>query len=580
MNSFEKIQSVLSEVANGSNFALSVPEEMSHGDYATNIAFIMSKQPACAGMEKISPKEFAEKIISILTEKLSDTVSKIEVAGAGFINFYLKDEIIREENNKDLSAQAGIKNIETKYTGQNILVEHSSPNLFKPFSIGHLMNNFVGEFIVRATKIGGGNVRSMSFPSDVSLGIAKALYIIEKDKKDLSFFENTNEDEVIKYLGDAYVRGVKECEENEDSLNEAKKVLDRMYSHSNEDADFINLIKITRKINENYFKRILNEIGTQIDNFVYESQAGEVGDEIVKENIGKVFTESEGAVVYVPSEDRKDINTSVFINSQGYPTYEAKDLGLMKIKFEKLDNFHPEFSLFVTDSEQSQHFKVVFDAAEKLGDDWKEWIAKSKHVPHGRMTFKGQKMSSRLGGVPLALDVIETVCEEVRERSGEKTAQLSEEEKNKLEKDIALSALRIAVLRSKPGLNINFDPETSLSFEGDSGPYLMYTHARCFSLLEKGNTVPKFHDFPKSELEWKLHSFELVLKESTEELAPQKLVTYLFSLAQEFNSFYGSTQIISDDKEKTQHNLAVVNCVKNVLKTGLYVLGITAPNKM
>lgn len=565
MKSYGKIKEVLNEIANGGNFTLSVSEEMSHGDYATNIAFILSKQ------EKISPKDFAEKIIPTLQEKLSDTVSKIEVAGAGFINFSLKDEIVREENNKE------IEKLETKYTGQNILVEHSSPNLFKPFSIGHLMNNFVGEFIVRATKIGGGNVKSMSFPSDVSLGIAKALYIIEKDKKDLSFFEATNEDEVIKYLGEAYVRGVKECEENEESLEEAKKVLDRMYNNTSE--DFIKLIDVTRKINESYFKKILNELGTQIDNFIYESQVGEVGEKIVKENIGKVFTESEGAIVYIPSEERKDINTSVFINSQGYPTYEAKDLGLIYIKF-AIDNFYPDLSLFVTDSEQSQHFKVVFDVAEKLGDEWKEWIIKSKHIPHGRMTFKGQKMSSRLGGVPLALDVIETVCEEVRERAGEKIAHLNVEEKNKLEKDIALSALRIAVLRSKPGLNINFDPDTSLSFEGDSGPYLMYTHARCFSLLEKGKMTPKFHNFPKSELEWKLHSFELVFKESIEELAPQKLVTYLFSLAQEFNSFYGNTQILGDDKEKAEHNLAIVNCVKNVLKTGLYVLGIEAPEKM
>ncbi len=574
MKSYDKIKEVLNEIADGSNFSLDTPDEMAHGDYATNIAFVMSKQ------EKISPKDFAEKIISTLTEKLSDTVSKIEVAGAGFINFYLKDEIVREENNVE------VKNIETKYTGQNILVEHSSPNLFKPFSIGHLMNNFVGEFIVRATKIGGGNVRSMSFPSDVSLGIAKALYIIEKDKKDLSFFETTSEDEVIKYLGDAYVRGVKECEENEESLNEAKKVLDRMYNHTNESEDFIKLINVTRKINESYFKKILNELGTSIDDFRYESEAGEVGEGIVRDNIkNKIFEESEGAIVYIPSEERKDINTSVFINSQGYPTYEAKDLGLIWIKFfpslsPDINNFFPDLSLFVTDSEQSQHFKVVFDAAEKLGGDWKEWIAKSKHIPHGRMSFKGQKMSSRLGGVPLALETIETVCEEVRERSGEKTAHLNAEEKNKLEKDIALSALRIAVLRSKPGLNINFDPETSLSFEGDSGPYLMYTHARCVSLLEKGNMSPKFHNFPKSELEWKLHSFELVLKESIEELAPQKLVTYLFSFAQEFNSFYGNTQIISDDKEKTEHNLAMVNCVRNVLKTGLYVLGIDAPNKI
>ena len=216
-----------------------------------------------------------------------------------------------------------------------------------------------------------------------------------------------------------------------------------------------------------------------------------------------------------------------------------------------------------------------------FGDKWNTWVKKSKHITHGRMTYKGQKMSSRLGGVPLALETIDTVCEEVRKRAGDKIAHLNEEEKSKLEKDIALSSLRIAVLRSKPGLNIDFDPDMSLSFEGDSGPYLMYTHARCCSLLEKGkDVIPCFGNFEKSELEWRLHSFELLLKESIEEIAPQKLVTYLFSVAQEFNSFYGNTQIISEDKIKTAHYLKITESVKDVLNTGLYILGIQAPERM
>jgi arginyl-tRNA synthetase len=171
----------------------------------------------------------------------------------------------------------------------------------------------------------------------------------------------------------------------------------------------------------------------------------------------------------------------VFINSQGYPTYEAKDLGLLSIKFNK-ENL--DYSFFITDAEQTSHFKIVLDAALKLGGDWKNKVEKSRHIPHGRMLFKGEKMSSRLGGVPLALDVIATVEEEVKERAGERINHLSESEREKLEREIALSALRISVLRSKPGININFDPESSLSFEGDSGPYLLYTHARCASLLE------------------------------------------------------------------------------------------------
>lgn len=573
MNSYETIKNGLKEiVGNEVFFSLEQPEEYLHGDYATNVAFPFSKKL------NISPKVCAEGLVKELEEKLKDIVSKIEVAGPGFINFFLKDEIIRKENEG--------REIVTKFKGKNVLVEHTSPNLFKPFSIGHLMNNIIGEFVTRATKIGGANVKTMSFPSDVSLGIAKAVMIIEKDikegKVDNNFFETEKEEVVVKYLGDTYIRGINACDESEESLKEAKDVLGRMYKSEKGD-DFYNLISIIRKINENYFKETLKAIDSNIDIFLYESQAGKVGEKIVRENIGKVFTESEGAIVYIPDEERKDINTSVFINSQGYPTYEAKDLGLIQTKFEQLENFKPDTSIFVTDAEQTQHFKVVFDAANKISNEWKEIVEKSIHIPHGRMLFKGHKMSSRLGGIPLAVDVISSVEEEVIERSGDKVANLNEEEKQKLVRDVALSAVRISVLRSKPGLNINFDPETSLSFEGDSGPYLMYTHARCCSLIEKGKDItPTWsNDIEVTNLEKKLFNFERELIYACEELAPQKLVTYLFSVAQLFNGYYAQQQIIIEgDNTGNAHRLMIVKRVKEVLKKGLYVLGIVAPERM
>ncbi|OIO30429.1 arginine--tRNA ligase [Candidatus Nomurabacteria bacterium CG1_02_43_90] len=556
------------------------PADITHGDYSTNVAL------ACAKEAGLSPRELAEKMVEKIREQEIEEIKDITIAGPGFINFKLSDDAIRNENAKEKSS------LITCYAGKNILVEHSSPNLFKPFSIGHLMNNFIGEFIVRGAKISGGKVKSMSFPSDVSLGIAKALFILEKDMKageiDLTYFQNNKENDVIKYLGDAYVRGVKECEKNEESLQGAKKVLDKMY-HLVDDT-FYDLVVATKKVNESYFKKILSEIGSEIDAFVYEGWAGDEGKKIVQENTGegKVFKESEGAIVYTPSEERKDINTAVFVNSQGYPTYEAKDLGLLKIKFERLatvgiKNFFPDMSFSITDVEQVPHFKVVFDAANKLGDEWIDYVKKSTHVPHGRMLFKGQKMSSRLGGIPLALDVIGVVEEEVRERAGEKIAHLSAEEKKKLEREIALSALRIAVLRSKPGMSINFDPEMSLSFEGDSGPYLLYTHARCASLLEKGKEKgyePVFKNIPATNLERELAYFEVLLTDAIENIAPQKLVTYLFEVTQLFNGFYANTQIITDDKEKTEHHLAITRRAKTVLKEGLWVLGISSPERM
>lgn len=571
----EKIEQLIIEALQASGVAvqhvhIERPGDLAHGDYATNVAF------ACAKEVGTSPRAFAERLVGIIQEGVPADIEKIEIAGAGFINFFLTDYAIQNENEKGTSA------LVTKYTGKNILVEHSSPNLFKPFHIGHLMNNIIGEFVARAVTAGGGKVTTLSFPSDVSLGIAKAVYILVVDKKEGKDVLALSGDEKIIAFGEAYRRGVAYFDENTGEIEKAKEIARIIYDASHA-SDTRALFEKAKAINTAYFIKTIGEIGSTIDATIFESEAGVRGQEIVGANTGegKVFTKSEGAVVYVPDESRKDLHTQVFINSEGYPTYEAKDLGLIDIKFSK---FAPDLSYFITDAEQASHFRVVLDAGGKLGGAWPDRVAKSLHVPHGRMLFKGQKMSSRLGGVPLALDVIGVVEEEVRERAGEKIEHLSEDEKKKLEREIALSALRVAVLRAKPGMNINFDPDLSLSFEGDSGPYLLYTHARTASLLEKGRTKgyePEFSkETPATPLERALLQYELVLTDAINELHPQKLVTYLFEVAQLFNGFYSSTQIVGDDREISAHYLAITLRTKSVLKEGLFVLGISGPERM
>lgn len=571
MNSYDVIKQSIETIA-GSEviFVLEAPTDTEHGDYATNLCLVLAKPRG------VSPKaladEFAPKLEEILKEK--GVISKVEIAGPGFINFFLTDEKLREGNKG--------RGIVTKFTGKNILVEHSSPNLFKPFHIGHLMNNIVGEFVTRAVERGGTSPQVLCFPSDISFGIAKAIYVWKKDREEGKAPDttSTNKDDLIDYFGNCYVRGValsKDLPELEEGMRSiARKLYGR---EQGEDSDLWN---IARDLNTAYFRDVIANIGSKMGEAIFESDVVDLGKKIVTENTGegKVFTESEGAVVYIPSEERKDINTSVFINSEGHPTYEAKDVGLIFKKFTEYGNV--DASYFITDAEQSHHFKIVLDAIAKISNEWKGWAEKSIHMPHGRMLFKGQKMSSRLGGVPVALDVIAAVEEEVREKSSDKIAHLSEEEKSKLVRDIALSALRIAVLRSKPGININFDPETSLSFEGDSGPYLMYTHARTSSLLDKGGVEnPEFGNFPVTVLEREMLHYEEVLKDVIETLSPQKLVSYLFTIAQSFNSYYASTQVLVEgDVAGNSHRLAIVKRVKHILKDGLYVLGCNAPGRM
>lgn len=554
----KSIEEALSELGiSGVSFSLEHPTELSHGDYATNVSMVCAKQ-----LGK-NPKEVAGEIAAELERNKIPEIEKIELAGPGFINFTLSQNFFSEsiQDLVKLGDDFGKLKINA---GKKILVEHSSPNLFKPFHIGHMMNNAIGESLTRMMKYSGAKVETMSFPSDISLGVAKAIFIlIEKYGNEFSPSE-------ISILGDAYVEGTKRYEDDESIQDRVKEIADNLYAGN--DSVEVKIFEACKKFNIAYFETITKKLGSHFDSYIYESEAGIIGKELVEKNTPDIFTRSDGAIVYIPDESKKNLNTAVFINSQGNPTYEAKDLGLLDLKFDKID---PETSIFVTDHQQIHHFEIVMDAAAKINSVWAD---RSVHIPHGRMSFKGQKMSSRLGGVPLVTEILDLVSEEVKLKSSGRE-QVSDPEV------IAIAAIKFAILRVKPGQNINFDPETSLSFEGDSGPYLQYTHARISSVLEKASEADISAEYKNGEevtnLERLLFRLPEVVESAISEYAPQYIVTYLLEIARAFNSFYAEKQIIdSENIEISGHRLAIAQATQIVLKNGLGLLGIIAPERM
>lgn len=558
-----KLKSVISQALqnldiSGVSFVVEHPADLAHGDYATNVAMAASK-----ALGK-NPREVAEIIVSEINNQNVPEIESIEIAGPGFINFKLVPEFFMESMKEIITAEHSFGNLEIN-EGKNVLIEHSSPNLFKPFHIGHMMNNAIGESLVRLMRASGANVTTMSFPSDMSIGIAKAIFII-LEKYGADFYPTD-----ISVLGDAYVEGTRRYDEDESSHARIKEIADNLFA-GNQSSELI-VFELCKKFNIEYFESVVGKLGSKFDTYIYESEAGVVGKKIVLENTPKVFTESEGAVIYDPGLEWKHLNIAVFINSQGNPTYEAKDIGLLSMKFEK---YKPDLSFFITDYQQIQHFGVVLDAGYKINSSWAD---KSRHIHHGRMSFKGQKMSSRLGGVPLATDMIETVSEEVTERAQDR-------ELDQATKDaIAIGAIKFAILRAKPGMNINFDPETSLSFEGDSGPYLQYTHARIQTLLDKGLEQNIAAEIQKgnevSDIEKLLYRFPEVVESAITEYAPNYIVTYLLEIARSFNSFYGANKIIdTEHPDVSSHRLGIARATQIVIKNGLQLLAIDAPDKM
>ncbi len=563
----QSISSALSElgITYEGNITIEHPRELSHGDFATNIAMILGK-----GLGR-NPRELADAI----AEKINTPeITSVEVADPGFINIRLSDEFLSNEI-KVVREKGDFYGWNESQKGKNILVEHSSPNLFKPFHIGHMMNNTVGEAMTRLCRTTGAEVSMISYPSDVSLGIGKAVWqFLEYGIKKIDEFETISEK--MQFLGRCYAEGTQAFVDNRELETSVRAITQDIYEHR--DTPAYEAYKIGRDLNLEYFIQMTARLGSAFDGFIFESEAGKVSKEIIAEHTPSVYTESNGAVIFEPTEsdleENKSLHTRVFINKDGNPTYEAKDTGLLKLKFER---YNPDLSIFITDSEQGPYFEVVKTAAGKVNPEWQD---KTIHKTHGRMQFKGEKMSSRLGNTPIVSDILDAVNEEVYIRAGER--ELSQDQADM----ISIAAVKYAVLRTQAGKNINFNPDTSLSFEGDSGPYLQYTYARSQSMLRKATeqgiviNSDRPDNWETTDIERVLYRYPMMVEQAFADLAPHTVVTYITELAQAFNSWYGNTKIVDVDDPTSGYKLALTDAVAQVIKNGLWVLGIDAPNEM
>ncbi|HBR79647.1 MAG TPA: arginine--tRNA ligase [Candidatus Moranbacteria bacterium] len=543
------------------NFEITYAREEKFGDWSSNVAMML------AGKLKTSPMEIAAEIAKILEVKKIDNVDKIEVIAPGYINFYLAKKYFNEKIGDiiKLDKKWGETN---DLTGKKYIFEHSSPNLFKPFHVGHLVNNSIGESLVRIIrKSGVESLTTLSFPSDISPGIAKTVWAI-KEKK----WEN---EMTISKIGEAYAFGSKEYEENEKSKEEIN-IINKILYLKEEPAE-LEIYKKGQQLSLDYFKEITERLGSKFDDLIFESESEEVGKEIVKENIPNIFRESEGAIIFPGSEH--GLFDNVFINSQGFGTYLAKDIGLLKIKFDK---FSFDKSITITDVEQREHFKLVKKAAELVN---KEWSDKSEYIQHGRLNLLGIKISSRLGNVPLAQDLIESVKNRILEKIKEQ--DFSSDEKEEIAEKVAVGALKYSILKCGAGRNIVFDLEKATSFEGDTGPYLQYALVRTNSILNNAEDLKIENEgelgVRKGEVpnvEKMILKFPVAIGNSLRDNSPHHVANYLYNLASEFSSFYAQTKVLDTANPDFKNNLALVRAMQITLKNGLELLGMESLERM
>jgi arginyl-tRNA synthetase len=530
---------------------LSRPEEQ-FGDYTTNVALQL------AGKLGRNPREVAIAIASKLHGQ--PQLAEVNVAGPGFINLKLTDEVLLNSFGKEPPKI---------YENKTVVAEYSDPNPFKVLHAGHFYTSTVGDAIANLLEAAGANVHRVNFGGDVGLHVGKTMWAIlnKLDGENPEKLKEVPEDQRAEWMAGAYVEGTNAYEDNEDAKNKIIELNKRVYQlHADNDHDspFAQIYWTCRLWSYDYFNEFYARIGSHFEKFYPESQTAEVGLKTVKEHIGDVFEESQGAVIF--NGEKYDLHTRVFINSEGLPTYEAKDVGLIMQKWE---DYHFDKSVVITGNEQLQYMEVVLKAIEQF----KPELAKATtHLTHGLVKLKGGvKMSSRKGNILRATDILDAAAEANKKVTGNEDQQ------------VTLGAVKYAFLKNRIGADIIYDPEESVSLVGNSGPYLQYAHARAHNILTKAGEHkddPKNLELDQNErsLARKISEYPEAVEKATKELLPHHIATYLYELAQVFNRFYEKSRVIGDEREALR--LKLVSSYADVLKKGLKLLGITAPDKM
>ena len=550
-----------------SDIVVEHPEDLNNGDYSTNVALAIAKS-----IER-NPKELAEKIV-IETNRLNidKNIEKVGVAGNGFINFYLSRKFFANSVEEILNSGENFgKNNLLK--DQKIMIDYTQPNPFKPFHIGHLMSNAIGESISRLIEFSGAEVKRVNYQGDVGLHVARAIWGIMNRGFPEPGFNNT---EKAKYIGECYSFGASTYEVDPKAKEEIDEINKKIY------------FKNDQKINEIYnwgfeitmeaFEDLYKILGTKFDFYFLESAMADIGRGIVNDNMGNVFEKSDGAIVFKAEKYDSKLHTRVFITSQNLPTYETKELGLTEEKFKTEPNM--DLSIVVTAVEQAEYMKVVTKAITLINP---EHGLKMKHITSGMMRFATGKMGSRKGNVITGESLLQDVKENILQKMVER--DFHKDEREKVASDIAVSAIKYSILKQSIGGDIIYDFEKSISFEGDSGPYLQYSHARANSVLEKAkkeNILPDFEIIPDEifEIEKLLYKFPEVVLRASLEYEPHYIANYLIEVARAFNSFYGNNLIVNKEDKTSSYKVALTYAFSFVLKTGLHLLGIATPKKM
>ncbi len=594
-------------------------ENASHGDYTTNVAMVVARQKhdnpitIANKLKKLLETQLAsirgldgdptihqeDQTLSVTRDKklgkdILQDIEKIEVVPPGFINIFVSEAKLSTQMKNLLNLEKSAR-IRQKSKGRKIMVEYAHPNTHKAFHIGHLRNITTGECMVRLLKAVGNTVIRANYQGDIGLHIAKCLYGILHTPNGAAQVDSvTNVNGKVDFLANTYVKGSAAYEKDTEAKLEIERINKQIYA---KDPSIYALYQKTRQWSLDYFETIYKRVGTHFDRYYFESETYENGKALVLEGEKRgIFVNDKGTVIF-PGE-KYGLHNRVFITGEGNPTYEAKDMGLAQLQFAEK---HPDLIIHCVGSEQTGYFQVIIEALAHLMPETK---GKEYHLVYGWVRLKEGKMSSRTGQVILGEWLLDNVKQEIKNILLHNDTKYSEREQNDIAEACAIAAVKYSFLKVGTTQDIAFDIKESININGDSGPYLLYSYARCRSVLRKAeggrmgaeerkdleaagigiqeSLLQKHYTLQSEERAVLRHLlyFSEIVEEAAEHFAPNMVCTYLFALSQVFNQFYATCPILEVDDQKRAFRLLMVEATAETLAQGLHILGIPTIERM
>ena len=553
---------------------------------ATIVVFPITK------ISKKSPEQTATEIGEYLMTHV-ENVTKFNVV-KGFLNLSIAESYFLDQfNNEILAPSFGT----FPSNGKKVMVEYSSPNTNKPLHLGHVRNNLLGYSVSELLKAYGYDVVKVNLVNDRGIHICKSMLAWQKWGNG-----ETPESSGLKgdhLVGKYYVIFDKEYKKEIEALKaegsteeEAKKnaplikaAQQMLLAWEQGDEAVVSLWKTMNEWVYAGFNITYKNLGVDFDKFYYESNTYLLGKDTVEEGLKKgVFFKKEDGSVWIDLT-ADGLDQKLVLRADGTSVYITQDLGTAEMKY---DDFQMDESIYVVGNEQDYHFKVLFLILEKLGKSWAKGLY---HLSYGMVDLPNGKMKSREGTVVDADELIESMVATAREKTEElgKTNDFPEEDKEELYKNIGLGALKYFLLKVEPKKRLLFNPAESIDFQGNTGPFIQYTHARIKSLLTKAGyksetRSPESGDLLPVELEMilQLAKYPAELEIAAKAYSPASLANYLYEMAKLFNKFYHEIPPIvkTDEGDVKQFRLNLCKKTADVINAGMLILGIISPERM